>query len=286
MKKLVAAALLFTVSFAHGAPPSLTLFHLKGPVYIVEDSYYAKENSIVYVGPEQVTVVGATWSPETAKLLAEEIRKVTDRPIREVINTNYHPDRAGGNAYWKSIGCSIVSTQLTYEFLKRDWTSIVEWTRRSIPSYPSLELVLPAVTFPGDFVLQGGGIKAMFLGPSHTPDGIFVYFPAEKVLYGGCILKEQLGNLTFADLKEYPLTLQKLKRLNLDIQTIVAGHGSPIHGPELIDQYLELLRDHSNQPNQAQLRIPINGGPVAATFAGNPTGTDAPVGPQSGAASL
>ena len=37
------------------------------------------------------------------------------------------------------------------------------------------------------------------LGPSHTPDGIFVYFPQEKVLCGGWILKERLGNLDYAD---------------------------------------------------------------------------------------
>ena len=84
-------------------------------------------------------------------------------------------------------------------------------------------------------------MKAIYLGPSHTPDGIFAFFPREKVLYGNCILKEQLGNLDFADLAEYPKTLEKLKRLNLGFTTIVAGHWSPIHGPELIDRYLQLL---------------------------------------------
>ena len=33
----------------------------------------------------------------------------------------------------------------------------------------------------------------------------------------------------------------ELKQLNLGFTTIVAGHWSPIHGPELIDQYLQLL---------------------------------------------
>ncbi|HZP60730.1 MAG TPA: subclass B2 metallo-beta-lactamase [Opitutaceae bacterium] len=250
MKTFIIVPLFFILSPAQGAPALLTLSHFEGSIYIAEDSYYSKENSVVYVGPEQVTVIGATWTPETARLLAEEIRKVTDKPIREVINTNYHPDRAGGNAYWKSIGCSIVSTQLTHDLLKRDWASMVEWTRRSIPSYPRVEPVLPTLIFPGDFELQDGRIKAFFLGPSHTPDGIFVYFPVEKVLYGGCILKEQLGNLTFANLEEYPLTLQKLKRRNLDIKTIVAGHGSARHGPELIDRYLELLKNNSDRANK------------------------------------
>jgi metallo-beta-lactamase class B len=245
VKSIIGAVLALSFYIAQGAPAQLSLSHLTGPIYIAEDSYYSKENSVVYVGAESVTVVGATWTPETAKLLAGEVGKITSKPITEVIDTNYHPDRAGGNAYWKQIGAKIVSTRMTYDLLEREWTNVVNWTRSGIPSYPRLPLVLPTVTYPGDFELQKGRVRALYLGPSHTPDGIFVYFPEEKVLYGGCILKEQIGNLTFANLKEYPKTLHKLERLKLDIRTIVAGHGSPVHGPELIEQYLELLKKNS-----------------------------------------
>jgi metallo-beta-lactamase class B len=233
--------------------PTVVLTHLRGDVYVAEDYFYSKENSVVYVGDNSVTVVGATWTPETAKLLAAEIGKVTPKPIAEVIDTNYHPDRAGGNAYFKGIGAKIVSTRMTRDLLALRWDEMVRYVQKAIPSYPTLPLVLPEKTFPGDFELQGGGVKAIYLGPSHTPDGIFVFFPGEKVLYGNCILKEQLGNLDFADLIEYPKTLEKLKQLNLGFTTIVAGHWSPLHGPELIDQYLKLLATnhgnvHASQP--------------------------------------
>ncbi len=222
---------------------TLTLTHLRGPVYVVEESCYGLENSVVYVGPEFVTVIGATSTPETARLLAEEIRKVTPKPIREVVNTNYHPDRAGGNAYFKGIGARIIATRMTRDLLEQKWTSVVEWTRAAVPAYPQLPVVLPDAVHEGDFALQSGRVRAIYLGPSHTQDGIFVYFPEEKVLYGGCILKEQLGNLSFANVDEYPKTLERLKKLNLPVTTIIAGHWSPIHGPELIDQYLKLLRE-------------------------------------------
>jgi metallo-beta-lactamase class B len=221
--------------------PKVVLTPLRGHVYVVEDYFYSKENSVVYVGDHSVTVIGATWSPETAKLLATEIGKVTQKPIAEVIDTNYHPDRAGGNAFFKSIGAKIISTGMTRDLLELHWDEMIHYMQKAIPSYPNLPLVLPDKTFAGDFELQGGGVKAIYLGPSHTPDGIFVYFPEEKVLYGNCILKEQLGNLDFANLAEYPKTLQKLKQLNLGFTTIVAGHWSPLHGPELIDKYLQLL---------------------------------------------
>ncbi len=165
----------------------------------------------------------------------------------EVVNTNYHPDRAGGNAYWERVGAKIISTRMTYDLLESDWAAVVEWTRRAIPEYPDLPLVLPTETYPGDFELQKGRIQVLYLGPSHTPDGILVYFPNERVLYGGCIIKGFLGNLSFANMEQYPKTLLKLKELELDIESIVAGHGTPVHGAELIDHYLDLLHQSGSE---------------------------------------
>jgi metallo-beta-lactamase class B len=229
------------LSAATTAEPRITLAHLDGPLYVVEDTFYAKENSVVFVGAETVTVVGATWTPETARLLHAEIREVTSKPVTDVIDTNYHPDRAGGNAHWKGIGARIHATEMTRDLLEKEWTAVLAWTRAAIPEYPALEVTPPTDVHAGDFELQGGRIQVLYLGPSHTRDGVFVYFPREHVLYGGCILKEQLGNLAFADVAAYPRTLQALEQLRLPIRTVIAGHFSPVHGPDLIDRYLALL---------------------------------------------
>jgi metallo-beta-lactamase class B len=238
---LLTAVALFSTAVAV-ATPTITLTHLRGNVYVYEEAYpLSDENGAVYVGKAFVTVVGATFTPESAKLLAAEIAKVTPKPIREVIDTNDNLDRAGGNPYFKSIGARIISTKLTRDLLQRDWGEMVANARKRYPDYPLSALVLPDTTYPGDFKLQGGAAMGIYLGPSHAPDDIFVYFPREKVLYGGCVLKEQLGNLALADLVEYPKTLRKLQNLHLGYTTIIAGHWSPIHGPELVDQYLQLL---------------------------------------------
>lgn len=205
--KRILLLLVLGAPLAVAADPTVVLTALRGHLYVAEDNFYLKENSMVYVGDNFVTVIGATWTPETARLLAAEI----------------------------------ISTKLTSDLLTKHWDEMVRYVQKGAPSYPTLPLVLPDKTFAGDFELQGGGVKAIYLGPSHTPDGIFVFFPQEKVLYGNCILKEQLGNLDFANLSEYPKTLERLKQLHLDFTTIVAGHWSPIHGPELIDEYLQLL---------------------------------------------
>ncbi len=244
MKRFLTALLAAAACGAAGAPPAVTLTHFRGGVYIAVDTFYAAENSVVYVGPESVTVVGATWTPETARLLAAEIRKVTAKPIREVVVPDYHPDRAGGSAYFRSIGAKVVSRRQTVELLKQRWDQAVREVRAGQASYPALAAAPPDTVHEGDYELQGGRVRALYTGPAHTPDGIFVYFPEERVLYGNCILKEQLGNLDSADLVEYPRTLLKLKAMKLGYTAIIAGHFSPVHGPELLDRFLEMLAAH------------------------------------------
>jgi metallo-beta-lactamase class B len=230
------------ISFAARAADSgISVRHLVGPIYLVEDEHYTKTNSLIYIGPSHVTVVGASWTPETAKTLRDQIRRLTSRPVQEVIDTSPDPEWSGGNGYWKSIGAKIIAVQVTADVLKRTWTTTVDQCRKNHPDYPQLPLVPPTETHAGEFELQHGHIRAFYLGPSHTAGDIFVYFPSEKLLDAGSILKEQLGNMAKADVNEYPNTLRKLKALHLDVETVISGHWSPIHGPDLVDRYLDLL---------------------------------------------
>jgi len=219
----------------------IRLHRLSGPLYLVEDDHYVTANSLIYVGPSSVTVIGATWTPDTARILAQKIKHLTNLPIREVVDTSPDPEWSGGNGYWKSIGAKIVAIDVTADFLKDHWESVVAAARKNHPEFPDLPLVLPTQTYPGQCELQNGRVRAFYLGPSHTQADIFVYFPKEKVLDAGSILKERLGNMAKADVREYRNTLHKLQQLHLDIRTIISGHWSPVHGSELVDQYLKLL---------------------------------------------
>ena len=227
------------------AGPSAALIkvtHLRGPIYVVEDENIFSENSVFYVGPKSVTLIGTGWSPAVASLIRQKIRSITKEPISEVIDTDFNPERAGGNAYWKQIGAQVLSTKLTASLLAQRWAKQSIETRANFPDYPEVPLSLPTKTFTGDFNLQNGQVREFYLGPSHTVDDIFVYFPVEKVLYAGNILKERVGNLAQADLPSYVRTLQRLKDLHLPIDYIVAGHWSPVHGPDLVDTYLGFLQ--------------------------------------------
>lgn len=246
----VAAALAVAAWMAGSAPaaaqsPSIAVNWLSGSIYLVEDPHFVLTNSLVYVGTRSVTVVGASWTPDTAKELAARIHEWTALPIGEVIDTSPDPEWSGGNAYWESIGAEVVAAQATCDALAHTWKATVQGTQKNQASYPSLPLTAPSRCYPDRFDLQGGNVCVFFLGPSHTAADVFVYFPKEKVLDAGSILKPFLGNMAKANVAAYPNTLHKLQDLHLDIRMIIAGHWTAVHGPDLIDHYLDLLAQSS-----------------------------------------
>jgi cyclase len=58
-------------------------------------------NSVFIVNDEDVVVVDTTISPSSAKELLAELRKITTKPVRYVINTHFHDDHAIGNQVFR-----------------------------------------------------------------------------------------------------------------------------------------------------------------------------------------
>jgi hypothetical protein len=93
-------------------------------------------------------------------------------------------------------------------------------------------------------------VRGFYLGPSHTQADIFVYFPKEKVLDAGSILKEQLGNMAKADVVEYPRTARRRSRLS--------GLGS-----RLADFLHPLFEAHSLNAGNRQAEKELDSGFIA-----------------------
>ena len=219
--------------------------HLIGPLYVATDAEYFPTNWVAYVGSNAVTVVGATWTPATARALSLQIRRVTPLPIATVIDISPDPEWSGGNAYWKQIGAKIIAVRITDKLLKNTWQKRNQRARDNHSGYPMLPLTAPTEVVANQFTLERGDIQGFYLGPTHTSGDIFVYFPREQVLDAGSILKPRLGNLADADLRAYPKTLRKLQQMHLKIRTVVAGHWSAVHGPDLIQRYVRMLKEHA-----------------------------------------
>ncbi|MEI7587754.1 MAG: subclass B1 metallo-beta-lactamase, partial [Runella sp.] len=80
----------------------------------------------------------------------------------------------------------------------------------------------------------------------HTVDNIVVWFPNEKVLYGGCLVKcmeaEDLGYIKEANLKAWPKTIRRLQKRYKNPRFIIPGHGDWRSG-ESLRHTLKLLKE-------------------------------------------
>src|ERR1700734_1420233 len=62
-----------------------------------QDPIEVDGNSIVVVNEHDVLVFDTNVLPSSARAVLAEIRKITDKPVRYVVNSHWHPDHWDGN---------------------------------------------------------------------------------------------------------------------------------------------------------------------------------------------
>ena len=104
---------------------------------------------------------------------------------------------------------------------------------------------LPTHGFDSLVVLDVGRAPVInrFLGEGHTVDNIVSYVPSERVLFGGCLIKEAgagKGNLADANVDEWSSTVRRVQRTYPDVKYVVPGHGAA-GGVELLEYTVEMF---------------------------------------------
>lgn len=104
------AALLATPALLSGLlagqpEPRFTVERLADGVYATvrrePPSLFFEPNSVFIVGDQDVTVVDAQFSLETTREVIAALRRVTDKPVRYLINTHPHDDHITGTQAWR-----------------------------------------------------------------------------------------------------------------------------------------------------------------------------------------
>ncbi|WP_298431611.1 MBL fold metallo-hydrolase [Geobacter sp.] len=233
MKKI---ALLLHLSLLLLATPALAdLTKVADSVYSyvgVKDATPANSfaaNAGIVVGRDGILVVDTLISAKEAKRFLADIRKVSDKPIRYVVNTHTHLDHAFGNGVFAREGAVIISHAADRALLER----VGEATLKNIGNYglkpedmAGTEIVYPALTFTDRVTIDLGGetVELIRVAPSHTEGSVIVYLPAKKLLFAGDILFTDFHPyLADGDIAGWTRTLDAL--MAMDVERIIPGHG-------------------------------------------------------------
>ncbi len=135
----------------------------------------------VSVGADGVFLIDDQYAPLTPKVVAA-IEKLSDQPIRFVINTHWHGDHTGGNENLGKMGALIVAHDNARAVLalgSKDEAS-GKWLPPPAKSLP-VETFNDTVTF----YLNGQTVHVFHIAPAHTDGDVVVHFREANVIHTG-----------------------------------------------------------------------------------------------------
>jgi len=214
--KLAAALLLCGgVWLAHTQAPQpakLNTVKIKDDLYVIHNDY-VPGNTTVLITNEGLLLVDDKFDIDHDGIMAE-LKKITNQPIRYIVNTHYHGDHSGGNAKMQALNAQVIASQAA-----RD--SMVEHKQPGLPTV--------TIQGRGNIYLGGKTVELFYFGRAHTDGDIVAYFPQHRVLATGDIFAfgdatpELIDYSGGGSAREWPKTLTAALRLDFD--TAVPGHG-------------------------------------------------------------
>lgn len=208
-------------------------------------------NAGFVVTPAGVVVIDALGSPQLARDLMAEIRRVTGKAVTHVILTHYHADHIYGLQEFKRAGARIIAQRGGLEYLNSDTAqSRLAASRTELAPWIDADTHLVAADewIDGPRELVVGGVRLLLrpVGPAHTPEDLVVYLPSEKVLFAGDIVFR--GRVPFVGQADSGHWIEALNQvLSFDAAVVVPGHGpmstSAREDMELTRDYLAYLRE-------------------------------------------
>ncbi len=213
-----------------------------GSVYMLEG---AGGNIGASVGEDGIVVVDDQYAPLAEKIQAA-LKGITDKPVRFIINTHYHPDHTGGNEYFQK-QAPIIAQDNVRKRLEEGGTGGNGGSLR-MESKPAPKGALPIITFDHDVTvhLNGEDIRALHFPAGHTDGDSVIYFPKSNVVhmgddfvtYGFPFIDVDGGGSIDGMISGVERAIEKLPA---DVK-IIPGHG-PVSNLDDVRAYVKMLKE-------------------------------------------
>jgi cyclase len=251
---------------------------------VADGVYYATggsgSNNVVIVNDQDVLLVDDGTTPAAARAFLDDIKMITNKPVRYVVNTHFHYDHTDGNSVFgpevQIIAHEYVRTAIaTFDVLNREPFITSQKTavpariealtkqiaaEKDAPKKAALQKDLaaaqttlnqlkeikptpPNVTYSSRMVLYKGAreIQLLFLGRGHTGGDTVVFLPRERIVCTGDLMESRLAYMGDAFFDEWVTTLGALK--SLDFALVLPGHGAPFGDKGRITAFQSYLTD-------------------------------------------
>lgn len=211
-------------------------------------------NNVVIDLGESLLIVDANF-PSGAQALMNDLKRISDKPVKYVFDTHHHGDHAYGNPVWTQAGATTLAYVGVAEEIKRyeptRWREASK-TRKDVGDLKLDTLEPPQKTFSeSPYVLQEGGrrVELHHFGWAHTRGDGFVWLPDEKILCTGDAAVNGPFNYTGdGHTGNWPNVMRGAQ--SLGAERVLPGHGAP-GGPEILTGQQAFFDDLNAKVRQA-----------------------------------
>lgn len=185
-------------------------------------------NGLVVISKGEALLLDTPVTDAQTESLVRFISDSMRAEVTQFMPNHWHDDCMGGLGYLQSQGIVSYANRMT----------VAEAEKHGLP--------VPDHGFAKSLTLKVGDIKVVcrYEGGGHTPDNTVAWIPSEKVLFGGCLVKDAkatwIGNTSDADMAAWPGTMERVCKRYKKASVVVPGHG-PWGGTELLTHTLELV---------------------------------------------
>lgn len=185
-------------------------------------------NGLIIRNANEVIVFDTPPEDKTSEELIKWINETLNCKIKGIIPTHFHDDCLGGLKVFHKHKIP------SYAFIKT-----IDLTKDN-------NYVTPQNSFRDSITLNVGNeiVFVKFFGEGHTIDNVIGFFPSEKVMFGGCLIKSLnagKGYLGDANVVEWSTTVEKIKNELVSVNIIVPGHGK-FGSKKLLDYTIDLFK--------------------------------------------
>ncbi len=207
-----------------------------------DNSGHNNNLSFIVTG-EGVIVINGGACTQLAKALHEEIKQVTDEPVKLVINENSQGHAMLGNGYWAEQQVPILAhVEAAAEFEDRSPQILAQMETYNKDKAAGTVLQGPSETFEDEKVIEMGRfrIEVKNFGPAHSPGDILVWLPEQSlVISGDMAFHERL--LPIFDDTDTAGWLESWESFEaLQATYVIPGHGHPTN----MDQVRRYTKDY------------------------------------------